>query len=381
MYIYDRILNISRILEQRSVFLFGPRQTGKTTYLKKYYPDSVYYNLLEADVFRDLSLRPELIRQRLRGTEKIIIIDEVQKLPVLLDEVHLLIESHKNLRFILTGSSARKLKRGGVNTLAGRAWKVPFYPLVSKELNYERLDDRLATGSLPAVINSASPWDDLKEYVGTYLREEIQAEGFIRSIEKFSRFLDVAALCNGAQVNFNKVGSDAGVPARTVREYFQILVDTLVAYRLEPYRKTSKRKPVATSKFYLFDTGVANYLMKRKSVMAGSPEYGAALEHLIILELKAYLDYNRIDLPLNYWRSTTKLEVDAVIGEELAIEIKASERISERDLKGLRALSEEVSFKRSIVICRESAPRTTEDGIEIIPVNSFFRMLWEGELI
>lgn len=378
---YLRILNLNKLLEHRSLFLLGPRQTGKSTFLAENYPQARFFSLLEADVFRNLSAKPELLRAWINESDQLIIIDEVQKLPVLLDEVQRLMELRPELRFILTGSSARKLKRGSANLLAGRAWICHMHPLVSPELNFERWDERLEKGSLPVVLNSPLAQEDLKAYVGTYLQEEIRAEGISRSIENFSRFLDVAGHTNGQLVNFTKVGNDAGVPPRTVREYFQVLEDTLLVHQLKPYQKTEKRKPVATSKYYFFDLGVTHQLIKRPKVLPGSSEYGQAFEHQLVLEIKAYLDYERIDLPLTFWRSQSHMEVDLMVGDHFAIEIKASASISNTDLKGLRALSEEVKLQRKILVCQEKFYRKTEDEIEIFPIQDFLKELWAGKII
>ncbi|MBI4412061.1 MAG: ATP-binding protein [Deltaproteobacteria bacterium] len=367
------------MLEHKSVFLFGPRQTGKTTFLAKRYPKARTFNLLEADVFRDLSANPEYMRQRIRPLDRIVVIDEVQKLPALLDEVQLILDRDKNIRFILTGSSARKLKRGGVNLLAGRAWTCHMHPLVSVEVGPGRLLHRINRGGLPPMLDSPLPHEELKAYVGTYLQEEIRAEGLTRSIENFSRFLTVAGLSNGQLVNFTKAGNDAQVPPRTVREYYQVLEDTLILHQLSPFQKTKKRKPVATSKYYFFDVGVANHLMNRREILPGSPEFGPTLEHLVFLEIKAYLDYERLDIPLTFWRSQTKLEVDFLVGDGVAIEVKGTRQVSEADLKGLKTLAEERELKRKIVVGGEAAFRKTNDGIEIWPVEPFLEALWAGE--
>ncbi len=378
---YYRKLNINRLLEHKSLFLLGPRQTGKSTFLIKNYSKGRYFNLLEADIFRDLSANPELLRQWTKPQDTLVMIDEIQKLPSLLDEVQRMMELNKSLRFILTGSSARKLKRGGINLLAGRAWTCHMHPLVSIEVGENRLQDRLNHGSLPHIIDSPLPQEELKAYVGTYLHEEIRAEGLTRSIENFSRFLTVAGLCNGQIVNFTKVGNDAAVAPRTVREYFQVLEDTLILHQLSPLQKTQKRKPVATSKYYFFDVGVANQLMNRRMILPGSPEFGQALEHLLFLEIKAYLDYERIDQPLFFWRSQTHFEVDFILGNSVAIEVKAAKHVSNRDLKGLRVLAEEIPLKKKIVVSQETLPRMTADGIEIIGVDEFLKKLWGKELV
>ena len=378
---YTRILDIDSLLQHRSVFLFGPRQTGKTTYLRTHFPSARYYDLLEADTFRELSARPELLRTTLREEDRIIIIDEVQKLPALLDEVHTLIERNKALRFVMTGSSARKLKRGAANLLAGRALFAHLHPLVSPELGYARLDRRLLFGSLPSIVDSILPFEDLRAYVGTYLREEVQAEALTRSIEGFSRFLETAAASNGEQINFTAVGSDAGVPPRTVQNYFHILEDTLVGFLLPPYRKTVKRKAVATAKFYFFDIGVVNALLGRTTLPPKTVEYGRALEQQVALELRAYLDYRRRPERLTYWRSLSQLEVDFVIGDETAIEVKAKESVTDADLRGLRALSEDLHLERRVVVSRERRRRKTDDGIDLLPLEEFFHELWNDLLI
>ncbi len=378
---YTRVLELESLLKQRSLFLLGARQTGKSTLLRRRFPHARFVDLLEADTFRELSARPEWLRQTLRPQEQLIIIDEVQKLPSLLDEVHLLIERNKALRFVLTGSSARKLKRGRANLLAGRAWFCQLHPLIAAETEPAQLDRRLSVGGLPAMLDSAAPHEDLQAYVGTYLSEEIRAEGLTRSIENFSRFLSVAGSTNGQVLNFAKVANDSGVPARTVREYYQILEDTLIGYMLEPYQKTVKRKAIATAKFYFFDVGVANTLMRRGIVRQGTEHYGQALEHLVFLELKAYLAYMRRQETLGFWRSHTKLEVDFILGDHLAIEVKASSRVSERDFKGMRALNEELNLKRRIVVCTERQARVDDSGIEILPIQTFLKRLWRGEIL
>ena len=379
--VYPRILDIANLITHRSVFLLGPRQTGKTTYLHERFPDARYFDLLEADTFRELSARPELLRTTLKKDDHIIVIDEIQKLPGLLDEVHLLIERDQQRRFILTGSSARKLKRGSANLLAGRALVTHMHPLVSAEIGSARLSDRLLRGSLPPVIDSPIPFEDLRAYVGHYLRQEIQAEALTRSIEGFSRFLEVAASANGELVNFTSIGNDAAVPPRTIQNYFQVLEDTLTGYLLPPYRKSVKRKAVATAKFYFFDIGVANALLDRTHISPKTDSWGRLLEHQVFLELRAYLDYRRRSEALSFWRSQSKMEVDFVVGDALAIEVKSKERIAESDLRPLRALGEEFPRMRKIVACGEKWRRITADGIEIIPMEEFFGELWSDSLL
>ncbi len=378
---YARYVDLQKLLEHRSLLLLGPRQTGKSTLLRSLFPEAPYFDLLEADTYRRLSAHPEYLRQTLSPEVRLVVIDEVQKIPELLDEVHLLIERNRSLRFVLTGSSARKLKRGRANLLAGRAWTARLHPLVTPELGRAAVLDRMNRGGLPGFFDSEVYEEDLRAYVGTYLQEEIQAEGLSRAIGNFSRFLEVAGLTNGEQLNFTKVGSDAGVPPRTIREYYQVLDDTLVAYQLPAYQATVRRKPVAKSKFYLFDLGVARILARQASIVEGSAAYGRALEHLVFLELRAFLDYTRRDEALTYWRSRSQLEVDFVVGNDVAVEVKAGGNVGRRDCKGLLALAEEVPLRRKLIVCREPRRRVIENGIEVVPIEDFLQDLWGGRVV
>lgn len=378
---YERVIDLATPLRHRSLFLFGARQTGKSTLLRRRFPEARFVDLLAADTFRELSAAPERLRQSLTGTESLIVVDEVQKLPSLLDEVHLLIERNKRLRVLLTGSSARKLRRGGVNLLAGRAWTRFLYPLVWPEYGRDRLDRVLATGAIPSVLDSPRPWDDLREYVGVYLAEEIRAEALARSIEAFSRFLSVAALTNGAQLDFTSVGSDAQVPPRTVREFFTVLEDTLVGYTLPPYLRTKKRKPVATSKFYFFDLGVAHAAQGVTEVVPGTAAYGRALEHLVANELRAYLSYRASRLALTYYRSRSQIEVDFLVGDRIAIEVKGSGRVSERDAKPLHALAEDAPIRTKIIVCTERSERRLDSGVRVLPIGRFLDELWSDAIV
>ncbi len=378
---YRRALDLRTLVEHRSVFLFGPRQTGKSTLVRHTFPDAAFYDLLEADTFRQLSTHPEHLRQTLEPERRIVVVDEIQKCPPLLDEVHLLIERNPMLRFVLTGSSARKLKRGGANLLAGRARVARLHPLVSAELDGDRLLDRVNHGALPAFLDAAEPRQDLRDYVGTYLQEEIQAEGLTRSIGNFGRFLEVAGQTNGEQINFASVASDAGLAPSTVREHYRILEDTLVGEQLPAFRRTRIRKPVATARFYFFDGGVANVLRRTGTIERGSDAYGRALEHLVFLELRAWLDYRRRDDPLTYWRSQSQLDVDFLVDDAVAIEVKAKSRVSLRDCKGLLALAEEIPLRRKLVVCHEPRRRREDNGVEIVPVREFLSALWADAII
>lgn len=378
---YPRYLNLDDDLRERSLFLFGARQTGKSTLLRATYPNARFVDLLAADEFRQLSVAPEQLRQSLQASDRLIVIDEIQKLPSLLDEVHLMIERDRELRFILTGSSARKLKRGGANLLGGRARTRALFPLTSQEAGISQVGRMLSIGAIPSILDSADPRRDLKEYVGVYLQEEIRAESLARSIEAFARFLNIAGLANGKQLNFTKIGSDAQVPPRTVREFFSVLVDTLLGYELRPFQRTKSRKAVSTSKFFFFDIGVAHALQDVWEISPRTSIYGEALEHLIANELRAYLSYTIKDSPLTFWRSLSQLEVDFVVGDELAIEVKGTGRVQDSDLRGLRAFSEEIALRRKIVVSCEQQARILDDGIEVMPIPTFLESLWSGELI
>lgn len=385
---YPRFPDLVEQTRTRSIFLFGPRQTGKTHLLRKTFPDSPYYNLLQADVFLRLSARPSTIREELLAAGPPrpgpVIIDEVQKLPILLDEAHDLIESH-GMRFVLSGSSARKLVRQGANLLGGRARTRYLFPLTSGEIGDVDLLRIVNFGSLPAIYQSDEPEEDLLAYCGTYLQEEVQAEGMVRRIENFSRFLKSAALMNAEIVNYENAASDAGVPARTVREYFRILEDTLVGFLVHPFTRTAKRKAVSSPKFYFFDVGVANVLAGHTAIRPGTELFGKCFEHFVATEIRACLHYRGDRRELRFWRSTSGFEVDFLIGDQTAVEVKGTEMVSEKHLRGLRALDEEsapggtLALKHKIVVSLDPRVRTLE-GVSILPWREFLQRLWAGDL-
>ena len=378
-----RRLDLGRDLRTRSVFLFGPRQTGKTTYLGQQFPESPRFNLLRGEVFLRLSRDPGRLRQELAAIDPAagpVTIDEVQKLPGLLDEVHDLIES-RGFRFVLAASSPAKLRRGGVNLLGGRARIRSLFPFVSAEVPDWDLMRAINVGGIPSIYYSDDPIEDLRAYCGTYLQIEIQAEGMVRRVERFSRFLTAAALTCGEEVVFERVAADAAVPPRTVREYFQVLEDTLLGTLVQPYRpRRPRRKPASHAKLYLFDVGVANVLSDTTRIEAGSPAFGRALEQLVFCELRACLAYNRSPDALTFWRTTDGSEVDFVIGDAVAIEVKGTGAVTRRDLTGLQRIADETALRRRIVVCTESAARIV-DGIEILPVNEFLHALWNGDVV
>jgi len=376
-YYVPRALDLQALLGRKSHFLLGPRQTGKSTLIRHALPGVRIYNLLDSATFLTLSRQPERIAQELTAKDKIIVIDEIQRLPELLNEVHLLMEE-KGVRFLLTGSSARKLRRGGVNLLGGRARVRHLHPFIRQELgDWFDITKALTRGLIPSIYFSDDPEEDLKAYAGAYLQEEIIAEGATRNAPAFSRFLRVAALCNATIVNFTNVASDAQVPRTTVHEYFQILKDTLIITELPAWKKTSKRKPLSSSKYYFFDIGVARHLQGRFLISPGTPEYGEAFETWMMHELHSYSDY-RSGTKLSFWRSASGYEVDVIMDDHTAIELKAAENVPARELKSLMALAEEGKMKRYICVCCESRRRTV-NGITVLPWQEFLEALWAGE--
>ena len=375
-----RFLDVRALVERKSYFLFGPRQTGKSTLIRQQFAHCRTWNLLDQKLFRALSRNPGLIRESLadaHGTD-IVVIDEIQRMPELLNEVHLMIEEHGS-RFLLTGSSARALRRKGVNLLGGRAGRQTLHPLVRAELGTRfTLDRALEFGLLPSVWFSDDPEDGLGDYTGDYLREEISGEAIVRNLPAFSRFLDVAALAHGQQINFANLGNDAQVSPSTARDYYRILQDTLLAHEVPAFTETRKRKAVSTSKFYLFDIGVARHLQGRRGLAPGTPEYDDAFESYLFQEIKAFCDYHRLETP-RYWRSRSKFEVDFVLAD-LAVEVKAARAVGRRDLKGLRALAEEKLFSRHILVSMDPYPRVV-DGIDVLPWDAFLDQLWGGTLV
>lgn len=372
----ERILDLPALIEKKSHFLFGPRQTGKTSLIRHTLKGVRVYDLLDTSIYLALSQNPGRIGQELTTKDRLVVIDEIQRLPDLLNEVHRLIET-RGIRFLLTGSSARKLRRGGVNLLGGRARTKYLHPLTYKELGDKfDLARAMERGLLPSIYFSDDPWADLQAYAGSYLQEEILAEGATRNLPAFSRFLKVAALCNSQIVNFTNISNDAQVARTTVYEYFEILKDTLILYELPAWRKSKKRKPLASSKYYFFDVGVVSVLQGRK-FRPGTPEFGEAFETYLVHELISYSDYVSGE-NLSYWRSTSGFEVDFIIGDHTAVEVKAKENLSVSDLKPLRALSEEKKLKRYLCVSLEPRRRRFED-VMVLPYKDFLEALWNGE--
>ena len=367
-------------------FLWGPRQTGKSTLLRGIYGDQRWVDLLKADEFRRYVARPELLRQELEaeapGPASQVVIDEIQKVPALLDEVHWLIEN-RGVHFALCGSSARKVKRGAANLLGGRAIRFELHGLSARELGRDfELNRILNHGYLPRIYQASRPARMLDAYIADYLKEEVAAESLVRDLPTFSNFLDVAALSDGEIVNFSNIARECGVSSHTTKSHFQILEDTLLGRWLPAFRRRAKRRVIGSPKFYFVDVGVVNRLARRGELIAGSELYGKAFENWVFHELSAFTSYREIDGPLSYWRLASGIEVDFVVGNmQVAIEAKSGTRITRDHLKGLRSLVEDhPEVQRRIVVCREPRARRTEDGIEILPATTFVKRLWEGDL-
>ena len=374
----------------QSAFLWGPRKTGKTTFLKQRFPQSRRYDLLETDLLFSLAKEPRRLREELLllGKDELnrpVIIDEVQKIPALLDEVHWLIEN-KGISFILCGSSARKLKRGAANLLGGRAWRYQLFPLTTREIPGFDLLRALNTGLVPSHYLSADPRRSLHAYVLDYLQEEIRAEGLARNVPAFSRFLDSLAFSNGELTNYSNISRDCGVDAKTVKEYYQILVDTMLGYIVEPFSKRAGREVItAASKFYCFDAGIPNALAGEGISQLKGDRAGRLFENFILTELMAYRSYAALEFPIRFWRTKTGLEVDFILGESVAVEIKLTERVDKTELRGLAAFVEEHPGYRAVLVSREPRARRVAikhgKTVDILPWKQFLDELWGGKII
>lgn len=378
---YQRILNINNLLKKKSFFLFGPRATGKSFLIRQELHQAVIIDLLRSELYLQLSANPHELEGLIKAHQnsQIVVLDEVQRVPMLLNEVHRLIEE-QGIRFHLTGSSARSLRQHHVNLLAGRAWEAHLFPLTSTEIPDFNLLRYLQYGGLPAIYSSENPQEELHAYVDTYLKEEIQAESFVRKIPSFSRFLKIAALTSGNILNFSSVANDTGIPLSTVREYYHILEDTFIGFFVPAWTKTVKRKAMSTAKFYLFDCGVKHTLANIQSLDMNSDIFGQAFEHFIALELRAYISYRRLRLGLSYWQSQQHHEVDFIVGDDVAIEVKSAQKINDKHLKNLRLFEQEKLCKKYFVISNDTINRKVEN-IHIIYWQDFLKQLWGDQII
>jgi predicted AAA+ superfamily ATPase len=388
-YYYERFIDIS-LPKGQSAFLWGPRKTGKTTYLKRRFPDSLIFDFLQTDLLFEFSKRPSLLREQLLAADdkqikQPVILDEVQKIPQILDEVHWLIEN-KNISFILCGSSARKLKRNQANLLGGRAWRYELLPFTfpeimnnEKEINLLKILNR---GLIPSHYFQENYLKSNKAYVRDYLKEEIFAEGLSRNIPAFSRFFEAMGYSHGQLTNFSNIARECGVDSKTVKEYYQILIDTLLGVFIEPYKKRQNRQIISkAAKFYLFDVGIAGTITKRTIIEERGEQFGHAFEHYILMELLAHRAYKELDHRINFWRTKSGLEVDFILGNaDIAIEVKGSNRIENTHLRALLAFQQEHSPGKAFVVCNEKNKRTYKD-ITIIPWRTFLSELWSGNII
>ena len=384
---YQRLLDID-LPARQSAFLWGPRKTGKSTLLRERFPQATRFDLLDTRLLLEFTRAPWRFRERVRALGAAaraapIVVDEVQKVPALLDELHGLIESD-GLRFILCGSSARKLKRGRANLLGGRAWRFALHPLACREIPDFDLLKALNHGLVPAHYNATNHRRALAGYVDDYLKEEVFDEGLTRNVAAFARFFDALAFSHGELLNFSSIARDCAVDSKTVREYFQILVDTLLGVFVEPFARRRSRAVITQApKFYLFDVGVAGHLAGRRIAQAAGPAFGQALEHFVLMELVAHRSYAESDYPIRFWRTKSGLECDFVLGREgeVAIEVKGTDNVRSGDLKGLTAYMDEHRPRSAIVVCNETAPRQTATGIRLLPWQDFLARLWDKEII
>jgi predicted AAA+ superfamily ATPase len=377
----DRTLKLTELLDRKSFFLFGPRATGKSTLVRQQLSGSAtIIDLLDSRIFLRLSSAPYDLESLIdAGDHALVVIDEIQRIPELLNEVHRLIEG-REIRFLLTGSSARKLRRGQANLLAGRVWEAGLFPLTWKEAPDFHLQRYLRYGGLPTVYLSPLPEEELDAYVNTYLKEEIMAEGLIRNLPPFTRFLRSIALANGEVINFTKLANDCQVAATTVREYVSLLDDTLVGFILPAWSESRKRKAIKSGKFYFFDPGVTHTLTGTRTIDRNSDLFGRSFEQFIGMEIRAYLSYRRNKLPLTYWRSTHGHEVDFLIGEKTAVEVKAAAHLTPGDFKGLKALAEERVFTDYFLVSQDPVASRQAD-IRAIHWEDFLNRLWRDEIM
>ena len=377
---YERIFDIKNRLDE-GMFLFGARQVGKSTLLKNRFPKAIYIDLLNSDLRRRFKQNAALFKEMLTKypAETLVIVDEIQKVPELLDEVHSLMVDY-GLHFILSGSSARKIKNSGANQLGGRAIPETLYPLVSAEITDYDLNKAIQNGTIPRHYAVTNAKNRIKAYIDLYLKEEIKEEAAVRNVDNFERFMEVAAISDGEIINYENIATDCGVSANTVKSYFKILYDSLIGYEIPAYRKVIKRKLTQAPKFYYFDVGVANYLMRRYKLEPGTPEYGHAFEHLVMQEIIAYLGYKGELDQLSYWHAYSGEEVDAIIGDaKIAIEIKSADEIQRKHTESLREFAKEHPNAKLIVVSRDKITRQS-GGIDLYYATDFFKALWNEEL-
>lgn len=386
-FLFQRLLRPSPG-EARAAFLLGPRKVGKSTLLESLYPNAKIIDLLDTELKTDLTLKPKLLREWvLEERPKLLIVDEIQKVPALLDEIHWCLE-HTDTTFLMSGSSARGLKNkieGGI--LGGRAWRFELFPLVAKEIGDFNLERALHQGLIPRHYLSKHPDRELKSYISDYLEEEISREVRIRNLPAFHRFLQNAALMSGQLLNYANVGSEVGTSPKTVRAYYALLEETLLGFRLEPWSIRKDRRLIETDKFYLFDCGLVRYLRRLPSAPAGTDAFGSLFEHWILMECRAFRSYREKDVDFFFWRTSNNAEVDLLIRAgasgppDVAIEIKSTTSIQTKHLTGLRTLSKEFPrIPSKICVSMDEKSRHSEDGILLLHWMKFIERLWDGEI-
>lgn len=375
---------VKRFLQKpaQSFFLFGPRGSGKSTWLKQSFPDALYIDLLSPDVFREFVARPERLHERVKGEgKKVVVIDEIQKVPDILPVVHQMIESKQGWQFILTGSSARKLKRSGVNLLGGRAVLRFMYPFMAAELGRQfDLGRGLRQGMLPVVLGASAPEDILKTYAALYMKEEVQLEGLVRNIGSFARFLEAVSFSHGAVLNSSEVARECQVGRRAVEGYIEILEDLLLSFRVPVFSKRAKRLVSQHPKFYYFDAGVFRTLRPSGPLDRAEEIEGAALEGLVAQHLKVFCDLDERGFELFFWRTKAGQEVDFILygaGGLVAIEVKRTSRLRAADLSGLKAFKADYPMARTILLYGGKERRQTKD-ILCVPCEEFLRGLHPG---
>ena len=366
-------------------FLLGPRGTGKTSLVRRRFPESLSIDLLDPEMLRRLSARPEHLIELVSGLRKesTIVIDEVQKLPELLEVIHLLIERKEGHRFILTGSSARKLRQAGVNLLGGRAARRSLHPFMAAELGeLFDMNEALTYGMLPVVLGAADPEEIIRAYAGLYLREEIQAEGLVRNLGGFSRFLEAISFSQAAVLNLAAVARDSSVNRKTVEGHLEVLEDLLLAFRLPVFTRRARRKLAAHPKFFLFDAGLFRALRPKGPLDQPSEIDGAALETLVAQHLRAWIEYSEGENRLYYWQTRSKVEVDFVLygtAGLTAIEVKNSREVRPEDLRGLREFARDYPESTQYLLYRGNE-RFVRDGVTCVNCGSFLAALLPGSL-
>lgn len=364
----------------QSYFLFGPRGTGKSTLMKIRYPDALWVDLLRPEIFRRYLARPEYLYEVVTGNpgQTVVVIDEVQKAPTLLSVVHSIIEEHKGIKFVLTGSSVRKLKRVSANLLGGRALKRILHPFMASELGSEfSLQNALREGLLPLIVGAVNPGDVLEAYISLYLQEEIQAERLVQNIENFSRFLEVVSFSHASLLNITNIARECEVKRKTVENYVGVLEDLLLAYQLPVFSKRAKRDLVAHTKFYLFDAGVYHIIRPKGPLDRPEEIDGAALEGLILQHLRAWSDYSTEKATLHYWRTRSGVEVDFIVATDQhiwAIEVKNTQRVSSADTKALEIFLQDYPMAHAILLYR-GTERTKIKNVICVPCEDFLLQL------